>query len=102
MVRCDLEPAGPPQTHHVSQVVHPQLVGVHAQRRLLVVGINHPHVLLPDGSANLFLALRQKKKSVTLSQKQSGSNSSHQTLMGYHLRFSLHLTSFFLPFVIST
>lgn len=62
MVRCDPEPAGRPQTHHVSQVVHPQLVGVHAQRRLLVVGINHPHVLLPDGSANLFLALRQKKK----------------------------------------
>lgn len=62
MVRCDPEAAGRPQTHHVSQVVHPQLVGVHAQRRLLVVGINHPHVLLPDGSANLFLALRQKKK----------------------------------------
>ena len=61
VVRWALEPAGRPQTHHVSQVVHPQLVGVHAQRRLLVVGINHPHVLLPDGSANLFLTLSTKK-----------------------------------------
>lgn len=44
-------------THHVSKMVHGHLEGLHAQRRLLVVGLDDAHVLLPDGPANLLLTL---------------------------------------------
>lgn len=65
------------ETHHVAQVVHPQLVGVHAQCCLLVVGFNHSHVLIPDGSADLFFTLRQTKV------QQSSAISFQLTLMGF-------------------
>lgn len=56
MVQNKAEPTG--RAHHVSQVVHAQLVRVHAQRCLLVVGVDHVHVLLPDGPADLLFTLR--------------------------------------------
>lgn len=40
-------------------MVHAQLVRVHAQRCLLVVGVDHVHVLLPDGPADLLFTLGQ-------------------------------------------
>lgn len=49
-------------THHVSQVVHPQLVRVQTQRRLLVVSLDHEQVLLPHGPADALLILGQTQQ----------------------------------------
>lgn len=47
-------------------MVHPHLKGVNAQRGLLVVSLNHAHILLPNGPADPLLTLRGTKVHVTV------------------------------------